>query len=68
MSSVSRKQESANSERLGASLVQLIRTGTHEFIISWFRVSGEDLLKPRRLTREILFVGQAPDVTVCHSP
>jgi len=68
MGSIGSQQEPANSEGLGASLVKLVRTGTDKLIISWLGVSGQNLLESFRLSLEIFFVGQAPVITIRHSP
>lgn len=56
MGCISRQQEASNPKRVCTSLMQLVWTGTDEFIVLRLRMTRQDLLESFRLSLEILFI------------
>jgi hypothetical protein len=66
--SISHKNETSYSETRSTPLLQLIRTGIHQFVVSRLGVPWQKMFITHWLSLEILFRGQTDFVPICYAP
>jgi hypothetical protein len=66
--SISHKNEASYSEAGSTPLLQLIRAGIHQFVVSGLGVPRQKMFITHRLPLEVFFCGEADFIAICYTP